>query len=365
MSKKQPKLSLNTRKTHIVEQTLQFWKTHKIQSSEQNRQCQNSLEKLVFDWQRLACFCTVVAGFYVIAGILSILGFLSEKQQFLILSLVAASLFGCSHYLQSHQHKLQKICGLLNAVGILFLTGAIGLMSKTPLLWSGIIGGIIGLCMRSGLTWGISLGLFGLWLCKPDDIQNALQNTETIQYTGLLFGIVTTVLLIFSKKAAKVFGKLEAFQSVFRGSIITSYLFIFLSLLSLSVINSGSGLTATAIDISSEETFILRAATLSGWSAVLAAVALGAIYCGIRNKLPITLRFGVVFLLLNILTQLVNINARYLLPLVAKIGLYKLYPLLVNLIFAGTFWGISTLSSHIDKHYKQWENQPQTKHKKA
>lgn len=352
MSKIQPKLSLNTRKTHIVEQALQFWKTHKIQSSEQNKQCQNSLEKLVFDWQRLACFCTVVAGFFVNSGILSTLGLFvsNEKQAFLILSLFAAGFFGYSHYLQSHQHELQKICGLLNVVGLLFLTSAISLMSETPLLWTGIIGGIIGLYMRSGLTWGISLGLLGLWLCKPDDIQNAAQYTATnARHTGVLFGIVTTGLLIFSKKAAKTHGKLETYQSIFRGSIITSYLFLFLSLLSLSVSNSEGILTATEW----------------AWSIVLTAVTLGAIYCGIRNKLPITLRFGVIFLLLNILTQLANISIHYLLPIVIKTRLAALYPLLANLLFAGIFWGISTLSSHIDKHHKQWENQPHTKHKKT
>ena len=352
MSKKQPKLLLNTRKTHIVEQALQFWKAHKIQSSEQNKLCQNSLEKLVFDWQRLACFCTVVAGFFVISGILSTLGLFvsSEKQVFLILSLFATGFFSYSHYLQRHQHELQKICGLLNVVGLIFLTNAISHMSETPLLWAGIIGGIIGLYMRSGLTWGISLGLLGLWLCKPDDIQNAAQYGATnARHTGLLFGIVTTGLLIFSKKAATTRGKLASYQSVFRGSIVTSYLFLFLSLLSLSVSNSEGALTAIEF----------------GWSIVLAAVSLGAIYCGIRNKLPITLRFGVVFLLLNILTQLANISARYLLPMVIKTGLAALSPLLVNLLFAGIFWGISTLSSHIDKHHTQWENQPKTKQNKA
>ena len=342
MSNKMTKLSLNIRKTKIVEQALNFWNDEKIQTAAQTKKCHQSIQRLVFDWKRLSCISFGAAIFFLASAILASITLLpiTSKQFFVILCLCSAGTFSCSHYLNTQDSSKGNICGLLNFIALVFLGNALSLITNNQVLWTSIIGGIIGIFIRSGLTWGISLWLFGLWFCQPNlstNLQNIQLSMSDPRESALLFGIIASGLSIAIKQISQQQSLFEPYKSVFTGSLITSYIYLFGSLFLLS--SNPQEMTLTSVEYL--------------WAIALAVLSLAAVSCGIRNKLPITIRFGVVFLFLNIFNLYGDFSLNFLHPVIASLG------------FAIILWGISALGCFIACHHSQWEKtgEPKTQDK--
>lgn len=321
-------LAMRSKQMQAVIEALAYWKKYRVISSDQETECRSSISTLLFDWRRLAQFSFWVASFFLVCTISSLIGQFqwSETQIFIILALLSTVTFGLGAYMDKVVENQPRAAGALYSLGLLFMFGAFTQCSEWPELWTAILGGIISIGLDSGITWGLSLASLGIWVCQVgpetsiNDLNLSLSDPRKIAF---IFGISATVITITTILLLKV--NVQHVKRVLRGSLITSYLFLYASLFSLSTQPQGMPFSA--------ETLI--------WAILLAAFSILAIFCGIKYKLPITLRYGVVFSLLLIYGQYVN----YLTNL--------LDPTVFLLLLSGVFWLTGCLSLYAaDNAYK-------------
>lgn len=323
---KHTKLPVRPGLISLFEKAIKHWKSDKIITAPQAKHCQESLEPMLFDWRR---FSNVVFWFASTALVLAVLQIivqinLSANALFVTYGVLAFFSFASGHFFDQAEHRRPYASGSLYILGSLLTLTAIGNLTLShQLLITSIICGIVGLMLRSGLTWALAVWMLGLWVCQIDintrnvTLDLSLQDPRKV---SLLFGIFAVFISVGIKN-------IQQLGNVYKGSLIASYLIAFKSLWLLSL--PLTGLTVEPLL----------------WSIVLAVVSLLAVACGVKNKYPITLRFGLFFFLLNFYSVCNN----YLINEVA--------PVIFFLVIALSLWIIGKIALMIEDHNEKWHHE--------
>lgn len=291
---KHTKLSIHARLEPIFEKAIKHWKADKIITAPQAKQCQASLAPMLFNWHRFAnvvfwfaCVALLSAFFHALS-----LFSLSKNAIFVVTGVIAFFSFVGGHYLDQENRQHPYASGSLYLLGIIMLNVAAACLITNPMdliLVTSILICILGVLLRSGLIWGLGIiklctwaTLWGTEFNTVEKLSQGLSVSPQLPAKiSLLFGVIAIFISIGIKS-------IPAISRIYKGSLIASYLIVFLNLLSLSL-----------------PMYTANGALILGpllWSLALAAVSLLAIVCGVKNQYPITLRFGVIFFMLNFIT---------------------------------------------------------------
>lgn len=312
-------MKLNRKKANIVKKAVEDWRAKGVLSDAESTRLLSTIEVATFDWKRLARYsfwsaiaCLIISITSLIADqwVQDLIQKLSDLIQKIfhapnVIKCVLTAICSAGLYHLGNrmiERRPQKVyenqavlsLGVLaTAWSVYYLGVALDTGSghfSILFLFACIIYGLVGLHYRSTMIWVFALLSLGSWM-----------GTETGYASGwgaywlgmnyplrfVLFGAVVTA-------ASFLFLRINIYKSFFHPTLVIGLLYLFIALWILSIFGNYGDM---------DTWYHVKQYELFGWALLFGAVALGAVYQGLRYDNGATRGFGVTFFFLNLYTR--------------------------------------------------------------
>lgn len=342
-------MQANKSQKKIINEALKYWENEGIIDDAQSKRMKDSVKLQSFDWKNLAVYSFVIAVVSIVVAILSVLA--DEKMMELIDSLMNAgnmariALFGllsvlsfwlglrrrAKKPLQSISNESLFLLGIFFSGLSLFYFGETLKLADESYVYLILIGGVLylglGYYFPSKITWLVGLLVLAVWYGAET---KHLANGES-HFLGMnmpLRFVFFTVLLLAFAYLMRRYKPLKPFANI---TYISGLFGLFFSFWILSVTgNYGSY----------DEWEKIAQIELWGYSVLLAAACLSAIYFGLKTGNNLSREFGIVFLILGIYTRYVEFLWD------------KMHPSIFFAVLAISFWFLGKKAEQIWKFGK-------------
>lgn len=303
---------LTRKKSKVVKAALEEWQAEGLLDADQAEELRSSIEPVWIDWKRLArisirisIVCIIIAVFSLIADeaiaeLLESLMDMSAAAGMVLLSLIAAGFFWWGVRRRSEYPEKVYTTELIFLFGVLAIAGAIiclgvvmssGSENFTPLiLLAALVYGILGFLIPSVLVWVFALGCLGGWLGAVTGYVSGwgayyMGMNYPLRFvvfgaglTGLGYGLIGS----------------ERFQVLECTTRVMGFLYLFIALWIMSIFGNYGDM---------DNWYEAPKYELFHWVFIFGAVAIGAIYIGLRRDDRLARGFGTTFLFINLYTR--------------------------------------------------------------
>ncbi|MGL1904294.1 MAG: hypothetical protein OCC49_19325 [Fibrobacterales bacterium] len=337
-------MKVSQSKFEIIESTLGDWREADHIDTETYERLLETLEPEPFDWKRLAKYSFWISIICVVISLTSVVadGYLrmvfqklfdapalAKSITFFVIALGSIAWtkrLQLTQPLKTFRNESLLFVGVLCvAVSIAFLGQALDTGSghfSLLILIASCIYAVIGLWLRSELTWIFSLIAFCGWLGAETGYASGWGAYYLGMNYPMRFVVMGTGLLL----TTVVFKRVALLDLFSKSTRVIALLNLFIALWILSIFGNHGSL---------HEWELVTQFELVHWALLFGVVALGSIYHGLKNDDSMTRGFGITFLFINFYTRFFE----YLWDTTHKALLFA--------ILAVTFWVIGAKAESI------------------
>lgn len=306
------KLNLDKQESEFLGQTIRYWETEGLLAKENAEQLRSSYEVRGFDWRRLAQYSfwvALVCGIIAIASLIiddNVINYLKKLYDTpdILISLISAGLAVFLFYRgnkKKRQHPERVFSNeAILFLGVLFTASSIAFLGKTfdngsghfsvLFLLSVLVYGILAWKFNSRLIWAFALISLGSWFGTETGYQTDWSHYFLGMNYPLRFVCFGFLLVLFSFLMRKLH-RLDYFREL---TYIIGLFYLFISLWLLSIFGNFGTL---------EDWLKVKQTEIFYWGIISAAVTVGFIVYGLKQKDSIAREFGITFLLINLYTR--------------------------------------------------------------
>jgi len=293
-------------KAQALRQAIEAWKNEGLLDEEKANQLDESIEVLPFDWKRLARYSFVISVLcFAVAAVslasLPLFAFLfaDPANRMIIAGTISTMLYywGITRMKENPLYRFSNEAIMLAAVfatawavaeiGIILDSG--GGRFSILLLLACLIYLYIGWLTKSTMAWLFALISMGVWLDAATRYISGWGAYYFAMHYPLLFvafgGLVTA--------AALNFESFKGFKPLFGVTLKTGLFYLFMALWIMSIFGNSTGRFWRRPGVFELVVFVL----------LFAAVAVWAIWLGMKKDSAVLRGYGLVFLLINIYTR--------------------------------------------------------------
>ncbi len=305
-------MQLTRKKAKIVEKAIDAWKDDGVIDIDKAEELHSSINKIWIDWKRLArisirisIVCIVISIFSLFANeaILELLENLLDISAVgggVILTLVAAGFFTWGA--RRKVKKPEKIYSteVIFLFGVFAVAGAISCLaaslelgeSSFPslILLATVVYGILGFFLSSVLVWFLALCCLGGWLGAVTGYVSGWG----AYYFGMNYPLRFAVFGVGLTALGYGLMNTERFQVIERTTRVMGLIYLFMALWIMSIFGNYGDMDVW---------YDVPKYMLLHWVIIFGAVALAAIYIGLRRDDGLIRGFGITFLFINLYTR--------------------------------------------------------------
>ena len=309
------KLNLDKQEADFLSQTIKHWESEGIVNNETAEQLRNSYETKHFDWRKLAqysfwialaCGLIAFASLVIDDDILNLLKKLSDTPDIAI-SIISAGFAAWMYYYGQRSKQVHPEKVFSNEatifIGVLFTASSIAFLGKALdngsghfsilFLLSVVVYGILAWKFKSRLIWAFALISLGSWFGTETGYQTAWRDYFLRMNYPLRF-VFFGALVAFGGFNLYRVKALEMFRDI---TYIIGLLYLFCSLWLLSIFGNFGNL---------EDWFKVKQTDIFYYGIILALASIGFILYGLKKKDEIAREFGITFLLIISIPDILN-----------------------------------------------------------
>lgn len=303
---------LSKKEAEAVTKALEGWQAEDTLPPSEVERLKHTITVIAFNWHKLAKYCFWIAIVSIIISISSLIADVNIQKLLAIiftapawlkclgLAILSAGLYGLGYYWQRTKPDRIFSAEAILFLGVLATAATIcqfgiavspsGEHFSILLLISFIIYGLLGIFFKSKLIWFFALISFGGWF----GAETGYQSGWGAYYLGMnypvrfvLFGGILTLVALNMDHIKRI-------QFLQNTTLIMGLLYLFIALWILSIFGDYQNM---------DDWHKAKPMELFHWSLLFAAVAIAAIYHGIKYENNITKGFGLTFIFINLYTR--------------------------------------------------------------